>query len=122
LQYVLGRQAFRSLELEVGPGVLIPRPETEVLVDEVLAWARTRADTAGGEPLVGLDVGTGSGAIALALLAEGPFQRFVAGDVSAEALAIARRNAEAHGLDERLELRLGPTFAAVGQEERFGAI
>lgn len=56
LQYVLGRQAFRSLDLEVRPGVLIPRPETESLVEEVLTWARA----CGRTDLVGLDVGTGS--------------------------------------------------------------
>lgn len=117
LQYVLGRQAFRTLELEVGPGVLIPRPETEALVDEVLAWAR-----AGAGAEVGLDIGTGSGAIALALLAEGAFARFVASDVSADALEMARRNAEAHGLLDRLDLRAGSTFGAVQEGERFDAI
>ncbi len=120
LQYVLGRQAFRTLELEVGPGVLIPRPETESLVEEVLGWARARAGS--GAALVGLDVGTGSGAIALALLSEGPFVRFVGSDVSAEALAVAGRNAAAHGLGERFELRLGATFDTSSAGERFDLI
>jgi release factor glutamine methyltransferase len=119
LQYVLGRQAFRSLELEVGPGVLIPRPETECLTDEVLAWARDRQ---GDAALIGLDVGTGSGAIALALLAEGPFARFVATDVSDVALGIAARNRDAHGLDGRLELRHGPSFEPLAPGERFDVI
>ena len=121
LQYVLGRQAFRSLELEVAPGVLIPRPETEVLVDEVLGWARRR-EAAGATPLVGLDVGTGSGAIAVALLTEGPFARFVGTDLSPVAVAFAVRNRDAHGLGERLELRTGATFTTVAADDRFDVI
>lgn len=99
LQYILGRQAFRELDLEVGPGVLIPRPETERLVEAVLAWADGR------DGLDVLDVGTGSGAIALSLLLEGPFAKGVGIDASAEALEYARRNREASGLESRLELR-----------------
>ncbi|SVB69458.1 uncharacterized protein METZ01_LOCUS222312, partial [marine metagenome] len=64
LQYILGQQAFRDLELDIAPGVLIPRAETEQLVGAVLEW--TEVD--GRDSLVGLDLGTGSGAIALALL------------------------------------------------------
>jgi release factor glutamine methyltransferase len=118
LQYVLGRQAFRSLELEVGPGVLIPRPETESLVEEVLQWARVTERSA----LTGLDIGTGSGAIALALSAEGPFERFVATDVSAAALDVATRNRDAHGLVARVELRRGASYAPLEPTERFDVI
>lgn len=116
LQYVLGRQAFRNLDLEVGPGVLIPRPETEQLVEAVLAWASGRAS------LAGLDVGTGSGAIALALLGEGPFERFVGTDVSAAALTVAARNRHAHGMAERLDLRAGGAFEPVRPGERFDVV
>ncbi len=116
LQYVLGRQAFRDLDLEVGPGVLIPRPETEQLVEAVLEWASGRAAP------VGLDVGTGSGAIALALLAEGPFERFVGTDVSAAALTVAARNRHALGMDERLDLRAGAAFEPVQPGERFDVV
>jgi release factor glutamine methyltransferase len=120
LQYVLGRQAFRTLELEVGPGVLIPRPETESLVEEVLQWARARAPEV--RALAGLDIGTGSGAIALALSAEGPFERFVATDVSAIALDLATRNRDAHGLGDRVEVRRGASYEPIGPDERFDAI
>jgi release factor glutamine methyltransferase len=120
LQYVLGRQAFRTLNLEVGPGVLIPRPETEQLVEEVLGWCRASrpADAA----LTGLDVGTGSGAIALSLLAEGPFARFVGTDVSPRALGVAARNRDAVGLRERLDLREGGLFAPLRSGERFDVV
>ncbi|MBM4185195.1 MAG: peptide chain release factor N(5)-glutamine methyltransferase [Gemmatimonadetes bacterium] len=134
LQYVLGRQAFRSLDLKVGPGVLIPRPETEQLVQVVLEWARAERATPVGvdvgagrarpEPadLTGLDVGTGSGAIALALLTEGPFERFVGTDVSAAALGLAALNRDALGLNERLELRAGGLLEPVQSEERFDVV
>lgn len=118
LQYVLGRQAFRDLDLEVRPGVLIPRPETERLVEEVLTWARAR----GRGDLVGLDLGTGSGAIALSLLSEGPFERFVGTDVSPAALEVAAGNRDALGMGERLELRAGACFEPVRAGERFDLI
>ena len=116
LQYVLGRQAFRTLDLEVGPGVLIPRPETEQLVEAVLGWASER------HGLVGLDVGTGSGAIALSLLSEGPFERFVGTDVSGAALAVAARNRHALGMAERLDLRAGGVFDPIEAGERFDVV
>jgi release factor glutamine methyltransferase len=86
--YAAGRASFRHLTLDVDERVLIPRQETEVLVDEVLSAIGPRA---GG---VAIDVGTGSGAIALALASEGPFERVIATDVSLDALAVARHNAE----------------------------
>ena len=118
LQYVLGRQAFRDLDLEVGPDVLIPRPETEQLVEIVLDWARAR----GGEELTALDIGTGSGAIALALLQEGPFARVVATDASAAALRVAGRNRDGVGALERLELRAGEYLEPIEPDERFDVI
>ena len=118
LQYILGRQAFRDLDLEVGPGVLIPRPETEQLVEVVLAWARAGRRSG----LTGLDIGTGSGAIALALLAEGPFEGFVATDASADALAVAARNRDAQGMGERLRLRSGSFLEPVAPGERFDVV
>jgi release factor glutamine methyltransferase len=87
--YILGRKGFRRLELEVDPRVLIPRPETEHVVEAAL-------DLPAGARVV--DVGTGSGAIALALADERPDLRVVATDVSADALAVARGNAARLGL------------------------
>ena len=118
LQYILGRQAFRELELEVGPDVLVPRPETEVLVDEVLAWARSepRAE------LDALDVGTGSGAIALSLALEGPFRSVVGTDRSEAAVRVAERNRAVAGLDDRVDLRVGSWFEPLDANERFDVI
>jgi release factor glutamine methyltransferase len=87
LAYVLGEREFRSLALRVTPAVLVPRPETELLVD----WALERLPT--GAALDVVDLGTGSGAIALALQHERPGLRMVASDASAAALAVARGNA-----------------------------
>jgi release factor glutamine methyltransferase len=85
--YLLGRREFWSLDLEVGPAVLVPRPETELLVERALALVSAPdADIA--------DLGTGSGAIAIALAHERPGWRLVATDVSDAALAQARRNGE----------------------------
>jgi release factor glutamine methyltransferase len=119
LQYIVGSQPFRELDLLVDGRVLIPRPETEVLVEEVLDWARARAPEGG---LDALDIGTGSGAIALSLAAEGPFRRVVATDVSAAALEVAARNRAAAGLDERVELREGADFAPLADDERFDVV
>lgn len=100
LQYILGRAGFWSLELQVEPGVLIPRPDTEVLVEEALRRMPQRAGTL-------LDVGTGSGCIALALLHERDDWRALGLDLSPVALRLARRNAEALGLAERCTFREG---------------
>jgi release factor glutamine methyltransferase len=115
LQYIEGHADFRHLRLRVDRRVLIPRPETELLVDEVLGWAGDR------EGLSVLDVGTGSGAIALSLASEGRFSRVVATDASAEALAVARENLEALTPATPVELREGSLFDPV-QGERFDVI
>ncbi|MEO7433399.1 MAG: peptide chain release factor N(5)-glutamine methyltransferase, partial [Dokdonella sp.] len=88
IAYLTGRRAFWSLDLEVGSGVLIPRPETELLVE--LALARMPADST----CAVADLGTGSGAIALALARERPRARVLATDASGDALSIARANAK----------------------------
>jgi release factor glutamine methyltransferase len=90
--HLIGRKEFWSLDLEVSPAVLVPRPETELLVETALELLP--ADAAGNATLRVLDLGTGSGAIALALAHERPGARIVATDNSAAALAVAGRNAE----------------------------
>jgi release factor glutamine methyltransferase len=105
LAYAVGRAAFRSLTLDVDERVLIPRPETEQLVEIVLRSRRRE----GG---VAIDVGTGSGAIAIALALEGPFSRVYGVDVSRDALAVAQRNVDAHaGRTAPIELVHGSLLA-----------
>lgn len=118
LQHVLGHATFRELELIVDARALVPRPETEVLVEAVLRWARDEE----GRDLDVLDVGTGGGAIALSLAREGPFSRVVASDPSADALALAAENRAAAGLDDRVELRRGSVFEPVADGERFDVV
>jgi release factor glutamine methyltransferase len=98
LAYVLGEWGFRRLTLRTDARALVPRPETEVVVERCLALLAGLA-----EPRV-LDVGTGSGAIALAVADEHPGARIVALDSSADALVLARENAERAGLGDRIEL------------------
>lgn len=95
--YIVGTREFWGLDFRVTPSVLIPRPETEFVVEEALTHLR---------PLHGAriaDIGTGSGCIAVALAHELPDCHIVATDVSADALAVARANAEAHGVAQRIE-------------------
>ncbi|HWZ64951.1 MAG TPA: peptide chain release factor N(5)-glutamine methyltransferase [Steroidobacteraceae bacterium] len=106
LAYLTGRREFWSLDLVVTPAVLIPRPETELLVQRALACG------AADEARVA-DLGTGSGAVALALARERPRWRIVATDVSAAALDVARRNAAALGLT-RIEFLQGSWFEPLG--------
>ena len=115
VQYITGEQEFYGLLLQVTPDVLIPRPETEHLVEAVLA--RLPHD----RPARVLDVGTGSGAIALAIARHLPVARVTASDLSSGALAVARRNAKTHGLSDRIQFVESDLLSALG-EERFNCI
>lgn len=119
LQHVIGQVSFREVELRCDRRALVPRPETEVLVGVVLDAVDAR-DPALGPVRSALDVGTGSGCIALSLFTEGTFERVVATDVSAEALELARDNAQRCAAD--IELRLGPLFEPLGADELFDVI
>jgi release factor glutamine methyltransferase len=98
-QYLTGRQEFWGLEFEVGPGVLIPRPETEHVIEVALACLGQRRTQA----LRIADVGTGSGCLAVALACELPRAEIIATDISAVALDYARRNAARHGVSGRIQ-------------------
>jgi len=99
LQYLLGNTEFWSLEFKVSPAVLIPRADTEILVEEALKKAGDVGEL--------LDIGTGSGAIALSFAHEKEFWQVRGLDISAPALEIARENAQRHGLDARCHFKLG---------------
>ncbi|MSR22249.1 MAG: peptide chain release factor N(5)-glutamine methyltransferase [Gemmatimonadetes bacterium] len=118
LQYILGRTSFRELELMTDPRVLIPRPETEELVGAVLDWAKG----AGLSGARALDIGTGSGAIAISLALEGPFEGVVATDPSEDALDVARENARRAGVGDRIDFRRGSFYEPIlGPEGVAGA-
>jgi release factor glutamine methyltransferase len=106
---IVGKREFYGRDFEVGPDVLIPRPETETLVEAALSHIDRRA----GDPPTVLDLGTGSGAIAVTLACERPDLRVVASDTSAAALDIARANARHHGCAERIEFLRGSWYEAV---------
>ena len=99
LQYITGHQEFYGLEFVVTPDVLIPRPETEFLVERVIKLA---GDSAKDSPLI-VDLGTGSGCIVVTLAVHLPHLRFIATDISAVALEVARANAERHQVADRIE-------------------
>jgi release factor glutamine methyltransferase len=115
LAYILGEKEFWSLPFEVGPAVLIPRPESETVVEAVLGQLPER-----DRPLRVLDLGVGSGCLLLALLSELPRATGLGVDDSAAALALARRNAERLGLAARADFRQGHWGAGV--RERFDVI
>lgn len=108
--YLRGWKEFYGLRFSVDPRVLIPRPETETLVDAILA----------SSPRLVADIGTGSGAIAVALAMHRPDLRVIATDISQDALAVARANAVAHGVVDRVELRRGDLLEPI--RERVDAV
>ena len=109
-QYITGRQDFYGLEFEVTPAVLIPRPETELLIEAAIKLVGTE------EKVSFCDVGTGSGCIAITLLTQFPQAHAIAIDVSTEALGIAKRNAARHRVTDRIEFVLSDCFASVPQQ------
>jgi release factor glutamine methyltransferase len=101
LAYITGRRFFYGREIEVTPDVLIPRPETELLVELALGWVAERSDLASG--LRAADIGTGSGILAVTIAAELPGAHVDAVDVSPEALEVARSNAKRLSVADRIE-------------------
>jgi release factor glutamine methyltransferase len=116
LQYILGTQEFCGLEFHVSPAVLVPRPESELLVQEVLRWGGFDKDA------VIVDVGTGSGCVAvtLATILEGV--RIIATDCSPEALAVAKKNADRHAVGDRIEWVEGDLLSPLRERGMAGTV
>ncbi len=106
LAYILGRKEFYGLEIAVEPGVLVPRPETELLVEECLRRVKSES------PVIA-DVGVGSGAIAVAVAANIAGAKVYATDISDVALKVARVNVEKHSLEERVSILRGDMLGAL---------
>ena len=113
--YAVGRTGFRTLDLELDRRALIPRPETEGLVDLVLREAG-KGETGKGKRGVAADIGTGCGCIALALAVEGPFERVIAVDSSSDAVALARENVALVRPPVPVEVREGDLLAPLAGE------
>jgi release factor glutamine methyltransferase len=107
LPYLTGRQEFYGLEFEVTPAVLIPRPETELLVEQAIGWLRQTTHRHHAA-----DVGTGSGCIAVTLAKQLPDLEVLAVDRSPEALAVARRNAARHGVERQITFQEGDLLSS----------
>jgi len=117
IAYILGKKGFHNIELKVGPGVLIPRPETEILVEIALAEIAKLNKHARV-----LDLGTGSGAIALSIASAVPLASAIATDQSTEALAIAKQNAQSLNLLDQVQFLLGNWYAALTEPSQFDVI
>jgi release factor glutamine methyltransferase len=118
IAYMLGRKEFFGLAFEVAPAVLIPRPETEHLVETAIVWLESQREMRPA-PLLA-DIGVGSGAIAVAVAHRCPWTRWIATDLGEDVLAVARRNAERHGVAGRIEFRIGTLWEPL--PERFDAV
>ena len=110
--YILGHKEFYSLDFEVSPAVLIPRPESELVVAAALEFIAGRSQARV------LDIGTGSGAIAIAIAVNAPHARVTAVDISADALAVAARNARRHRLEDRVTVRRADCFEVLDAARR----
>ncbi|MEN9220900.1 MAG: peptide chain release factor N(5)-glutamine methyltransferase [Thermostichus sp. BF3_bins_97] len=108
LQYLLGKVEWAGLELQVTPAVLIPRPETELLLEQATLWLQAHPVPQGSHFV---DLGTGSGALAIALAHQHPQVQLLAVDASPQALAVAAANVAAHHLQHRVKLLQGSWFA-----------
>jgi release factor glutamine methyltransferase len=120
IAYLIGRKGFHKIELQVAPGVLVPRPETELLVDIALQEIKSIENSTLNPKI--LDLGTGSGAIALAIANEVLSAHVIATDQSTEALAIANSNAKSLGLETRVEFAQGSWYQAIKESDTFDII
>lgn len=116
LQYITGTQEFWSLDFAVGPSVLVPRPESELLVEKSLSLLDKGMIPHGDHPRI-LDLCTGSGALAVALAKEIQDGLFWASDISQEAISVARSNASRHGVAKRIQFLIGDLWQSVRDQD-----
>ena len=116
-QHIVGRQEFFGLEFEVTPDVLVPRPETEHVVEKALELVGEVRD-----PISFADIGTGSGCIAISILKNLPKTVCVATDISHRALRVAKRNAQAHGVQDRVDLVCANIFEPFSETGLFDLV
>ena len=112
IQYITGIQEFWSMDFSVRPGVLVPRPETEILVEQAIARIKAMTESEADSPRI-LDMGTGCGVLAVSLAKELQNAEIWATDISADALATARFNAEKHGMLKRIQFLEGDLYEPV---------
>ncbi len=117
LQYITGHQEFFCLNFDVSPDVLIPRPETELLVETALNLIPPKTDS-----ITMVDVGTGSGCITISLLHQRPGWRSVAIDLSPKAIAVAKHNARKHGVETRIDFVVADSLDGLIQQPIFDLI
>lgn len=120
VQYLIGEGGFLGRQFEVGPGVLIPRTATEGIVQHVLTWHRGLDPDARPAPLWIADIGTGSGCLGITLAKQLPQAYVVAVDLSADAASFAQRNADKHGVQERVEIVEGNLCEPLSRRGREG--
>ena len=118
LQYLTGRQEFWSMEFKVGPGVLIPRPETECLIEQALKKFKSQKDS----PLHILDLGTGSGVLAVVLAKALPLSTLWAVECSERALTYAMENAKTHGVSSQIHFQKSDLFSGLDPSQKFNLI
>ncbi len=120
VQYIMGAQEFWGLPFAVAAGVLIPRPETELIIERTLRDLRARQETA-GQPLI-IDLCTGSGCIAVSIAHELPEARFFATDASEAAIGIARENARRNNVADRIRFLIGDLFEPLRELDLAGQV
>ncbi|MGE5474574.1 MAG: peptide chain release factor N(5)-glutamine methyltransferase [Ignavibacteriales bacterium] len=114
LQYITGNQEFMSLNFNVDPSVLIPRPETEILVEEILKYVSSSSEN---EHINILDIGTGSGCISVSIAHNSEKAMITAVDISKDALDTAKKNAEKHGITDRIRFIESNLFSGIEKKE-----
>jgi len=122
LQYITGRQAFFGLDFEVNPAVLIPRPETELIVEEILRLANDENWESWNRPPLVIDLGTGTGCLAIAIARELPQTRVLAVDRSPAALEVAVRNGRHHQVMDRVQWIVGDLLEPIDERPLAWAI